>query len=246
MTPTSPSIAAGSDALRSWLRRVRGCPAAAAVILRGSLLLEALCEKARTPVDVDHLVPGRFDAAACEALARAVCAVPDVLGPMEVADTLVLYPEGAFPGMRVFARVDGSDFQIDFGFGDPLPEPPREIEIAGVGPVLACTAETLFGWKLHGLVEHGRGHWRAKDLYDLWLLWTAVPLDRSRLRPAIELAFASRATPLAMLDDFRTRAAWGESRGGQRKWRTLSAKLPETIAFTIARATVREAIAQIL
>lgn len=61
-------------------------------------------------------------------------------------------------------------FQIDLAVGDPMCVPPRRIAVAGVGDVLACAPETLFGWKLHGLCEFGPGRWRAKDLFDLDLL----------------------------------------------------------------------------
>ena len=211
--------------ITDWLRRAREKD----WILRGSVLLNALIPEARPAVDIDYLVPGAFDPAAMLARANAVAPIDR---------SVILYPETKFPGLRVFAGA----LQIDFGFGDPLPAPPRTIEIAGV-PLLACSAETLFGWKLHGLVEHGRGRWRAKDLFDLHLMWTRLSLDREKLRRAIALAFSSRETPLAALDDFRTRADWGESRGGRRKWRTLVADKPP---FEEVREIVRKSVAEII
>jgi hypothetical protein len=209
-----------------WLRCARDTD----WILRGSLLLNALIPEARPPVDVDYLVPGPFDPDAT--LARAQSIAP-------ITRSLVLYGETKFPGLRLFAGA----LQVDFGFGDPLPAQPRPIAIDGVGPVLACTPETLFGWKVHGLVEHGRGRWRAKDLFDLHLMWTRLRLDRAELRAAIELAFTSRETPISALDDFRTRLDWGESRGGRRKWRTLVAAKPP---FGEVREIVRRSVAEII
>ena len=124
--------------------------------------------------------------------------------------------------------------------------PPRPIPIAGVGDVLACAPETLFGWKLHGLCEFGRGRWRAKDLFDLDLLWRAGALDVDACRAAVTLAFGSRALPLSALDDFRARPSWGLSRGGVRKWRSLSRTHPAIDDFVVNRERVRAAVATLL
>jgi hypothetical protein len=234
--------------------------------LRGSLLLAAWCpDRARPAKDVDYLLLGEYAAGATEAVARAIAALPDPAaagdgdgdGATELAVDAAeeIWAETAFPGLRLHlrGRVAGDaawhELQVDLGAGDPLSLPPRPARIDGVGDVLACTPETLFAWKLHGLVEHGAGKWRAKDLYDLDLMWSAVPLDRAALRPAVDLAFSSRDTPLAALDDFRTRDSWGTSRGGVRKWRALGKQLPAALAlddFIAVRARVRAAAGAIL
>jgi hypothetical protein len=258
MTPTPPSTAAGSDPrpalLASWLRRAARHPRAETLILRGSLLLGAWCPgAARPPADVDYLVLGDHDEAGTARLAAAVAATPDDGGPhLALEGTEPIWAETPFPGLR--AHVVGCDgdaataFHVDFAFGDPLSQPPRATAIAGVGPVLGCAPETLFAWKLHGLVEFGRGRWRAKDLYDLDLIWRSVPLSLPALRPAVELAFASRALPLSALDDFRTLDAWGRSRSSARKWRGLARKLPAGAVpdFFAVRARLRGAIDTIL
>jgi hypothetical protein len=217
-------------------------------VLRGSLLLDALCPGARAPNDVDYLAPGPVDFARCERLAGAVAASPDPHGgpPLAVTGCAVIFAETASPGVRAFVTGDGDAFHVDFAWGDPLPEPPRPIEVAGVGSVLACTAETLFGWKLHGLVEYGRGRWRPKDLFDLWLLRARLPLDARRLRAAVELAFASRDLPLGALDDFRGRSTWGESRNGRRAWRAFERRTPGAPDFAVARDGVRALVDDVL
>ncbi len=237
MTPTWPSIAAGTDPLVAWLRRAAREPALSSWVLRGSIVTAVLCPGARTPADVDYLAPGdatTFDAAAIE---RAVRAIADV------ERSEVIWGETATPGLRLF--VDG--FQLDVAVGDPMCVPPRTLAIAGIGDVLACAPETLFGWKVHGLAEFGRGRWRAKDLYDLDLLWRHAPLDRAATRAAIELAFSSRALPLAALDDFRVRLTWGQSAGGNRKWRSLRKAHPQVADDqTLTRDRVRAALDALL
>lgn len=218
--------------------------------LRGSLVLDALCPGARPPQDVDYLVPGAFDEAACEAAARAIASRPDGQTTLGIERTEVIFGDTAFPGVRAHVVGEASGvadhFQVDFAFGDPLPAPARPIAIAGIGPVLACTAETLYGWKLHGLVEYGRGRWRPKDLFDLWLLGARVPLDRAALRAAVELAFSSRGLPLNALDDFRTREGWGLSASSGRKWRAFARRTPGAPDALEARGAVRALVDELL
>ncbi len=153
----------------------------------------------------------------------------------------------ASPGLRAIVAGDvggvrGHQFQIDLAIGDPMAVPARPVLIPGVGAVVACAAETLFGWKLHGLCEHGRGRWRAKDLFDLDLLWRHAGLDREATRAGVAVAFGSRGLGLAALDDFRSRGDWGTSRGGVRKWRALTAAHPGVEEFLVVRERVREAL----
>lgn len=237
MTPTWPSTAAGTDPLVAWLRRAASSPVVSSWVLRGGIVTAVLCPGARAPADVDYVAPGdatTFDAAAIEAAVRAIT---------DVAGAEVIWGETETPGVRLF--LDG--FQLDVAVGDPMCVPPRPLAIAGVGEVLACAPETLFGWKTHGLAEFGRGKWRAKDLFDLDLLWRYAPLDHATTRAAIELAFSSRALPLAALDDFRTRPTWGQSFGGGRKWRALRKAHPQiTDDQTVTRDRVRAALDALL
>ncbi|MBK8252557.1 MAG: nucleotidyl transferase AbiEii/AbiGii toxin family protein [Polyangiaceae bacterium] len=237
---------ARNELLLGWLRRGNQCARAQDLVLRGSLMLGAVCPGARPPMDVDYLVPGLFNAQACEQLALEIAAQPDVSTHISLERCVVIFGETQFPGLRAFVRgesaVGPASFQVDFGFGDPLSSPAVPVVIPRVGSVLACTLETLFGWKLHGLVEFGRGRWHAKDLFDLWLIWTAAQLDIQATRAAVELAFSSRFLGLDALDDFRTRPSWGESRSGQKKWRSFRNKHRGAPDFTVARSVVRQAV----
>ncbi|MBK9033012.1 MAG: nucleotidyl transferase AbiEii/AbiGii toxin family protein [Myxococcales bacterium] len=256
MTRTWPSITAGAEPraalLAGWLRRagVAGDPA---WVVRGSIATAVWCPGARPPADVDYLVPGdaaSFDPAALAARVRAVAAVADPTTTLTIVDTEVIWAETSSPGLR--AHVAGAvgevvdhRFQLDLAVGDPMAVPPGPIEVADVGPVLACAPETLVGWKLHGLCEFGRGRWRAKDLFDLDLLWQHAPLEPTAVRAAIELAFGSRGLGLDALDDFRTRDGWGLSTGGRRKWRGLARQHPVD-DLVATRARVRAAVAAVL
>ena len=255
MTPTWPSIAAGGRPalLAGWLRRARAIEATAPWVLRGSLVTAALCPGARPPADVDYLLPGDAGGFAPEAIAatvRGVAAVADATTTLEVEGTEVIWAETSSPGLRAFlvgdaGTVRGHRFQVDLAVGDPMCVPPRPLAIAAVGEVRACAPETLFGWKLHGLCEFGPGKWRAKDLFDLDLLWRHAGLDLAATRAAVALAFSSRGLPLTALDDFRTRESWGTSRGGTRKWRTLGRAHPVDDLLA-TRARVRAAVDVIL
>lgn len=256
MTRTWPSTTAGADAkaaaLASWLRRaaIAGDPA---WVVRGSLVTAAHCPGARPPADVDYLAPGRgadFDDAAVAARLYTIAAAPDPAVALALDRTEVIWAESAAPGLRAHAVavVAGAEvrFGVDVAVGDPVCVAPRAIAVADVGEVLACAPEMLFGWKVHGLCEFGRGRWRAKDLFDLDLLWRHAALDRAATRAAIELAFGSRDLPLAALDDFRGRPGWGESTGGRRKWRGLARQHPGVDDFVATRERVRAALAQLL
>jgi hypothetical protein len=258
MTPTSRSTKAGSEAraplLRGFLRRAnaRALAGGRPFVLRGSLVLGALCPGARAAQDVDYLAPGPFDASVAAKEIAAIAALPDPSGATRIAleRTAVIFGDSAFPGLRAFFTGEstaGEDvFQVDLGFGDPLSEPGRPIAIAEVGPTLACTAETLIGWKMHGLVEFGRGRWRPKDLYDAWLLTTRLALDEDASAKALSLAFTSRNCPLATLDDFLTRDSWGLSISTQRRWRKFVRDTPGVPSFAEARETVRAWLGRVL
>lgn len=256
MTRTWPSIAAGAEpraaALAGWLRRAAraGDPA---WVVRGSICTATWCPDARPPADVDYVAPGTaadFDDAALRARLHAIAEAPDATTAMTLDHTEVIWAESPAPGVRghVIAQAAGVEvrFQVDLAVGDPMCVPPRTLDVADVGPVLACAPETLFGWKLHGLAEFGRGKWRAKDLFDLDLLWRHVALEPAAARAAIELAFGSRALPLAALDDFRTRDGWGLSSGGRRKWRQLARGHAAVDELVATRDRVRAAVAALL
>lgn len=135
---------------------------------------------------------------------------------------------------------------MDFAYGDPLAQVPLSLNVPEVGGVLAYPAETLWAWKLHGLVEYGPGKWRAKDLYDLHLLATRVALDETVLPEVVALAFSSHNMDPSALDDFRTRDTWGCAPSSGRKWRAFGRRYGVEADFLQVRDSVRGQVKRVL
>lgn len=200
------------------------------LVLRGGVLLRAWVGPERPAEDLDFLATWPFEAERARSVLAKVCAHPLEDGlRLGLAQTQVTWTNTPFPGLR--AQIEGRclgeplEFQIDLGCGDPMAPGPAWVQLPGVGPgygprVLSCQAETLFGWKLHGLYERGLGTWRAKDLHDLFLLLTRCELEREALIAAIRLAHESRAGDLRLLEWLRD-GHFGQSRRSRRKWRKL-------------------------
>ncbi len=127
------------------------------------------------------------------------------------------------PGRRA-ADVDHlvlGGFRVDLGQGDELPHPPAMVSIDGSPEVLGVTPETMFGWKTDGLFQFGHGSWRAKDLYDLWLIDRHVVLSQPALVTAVGAAFEHQGLELAVADRFLFSGVWGASRGSRRRWESF-------------------------
>jgi Nucleotidyl transferase AbiEii toxin, Type IV TA system len=242
------------ELLNGWLRRAIQHPAASKLVLRGSILTRALCgQRARKPQDVDCLLLEQpFNAQTTENLALEISRIPDQSTDLMLEGCKIIWADTPYPGLRVnlIGRVNNGELQtmqVDFACDDPLSMPPRLLEIEGVGEVLTCAPETLFAWKLHGLVEFGRGRWKPKDLFDLDLLLSSLEFHQAELIKAIELAFDSRNMNITELDDFRTRDSWGcSSRSGRTKWRSFQIKYGQDLDFLATRDRVRSVVNKIL
>jgi hypothetical protein len=225
-------------ALDGLLRRVATSAQAGSLVLRGGLLTQHWVGPAlRTTQDADFLALFPCDADEAERRLREALAPSVADGASFPPDTLVvqvIWQETASPGVRVFLQAEALgqffNLQIDLGFGDPLVPPAAPVSyrplLSDPFPVLACRPETLVGWKLHGLFEHGLKRWRAKDLYDLLLLTDHVPLSEPDLAEAIRVAFASRAEPLENLREVVESPAWRMSEKNELKWAKFCAAPP--------------------
>lgn len=217
--------------MSEWLRRVQGSPMAEQCLVRGSQLTHLWIPERRAN-DVDHLLLGEWSVGtAREAFAPLA---PD--GLCEVT-----WEETKFPGLRIST----GKLQIDIGWGDPLVAPPVPVTVAGV-PARGVVPEVMLGWKIHGLVEHGRGKWHAKTLADIVLLLRRVHLDEALAARAMRVAFESRETTVGELDRFLEDPTWGQSRGSRNKWKSYRKKAPwvdfelsEAIAFARASRVLR-------
>lgn len=206
----------------AWLRRVASSPHASRLILRGSLLTQQWVPE-RPAADVDHVLDPEGTPDEARSIVDEVLALPDP-EPLPPARHEVIWANTPWPGHRTTLGEGEDALQIDVGSGDPLAAPTAHVEVLGVR-ARAVRAETMYAWKVHGLVELGLGRWRPKDLFDLLLLGEHVPLDEALLVPSLRLAFDSRGNRLDELDRF-LRGPWGESRGSRRRWE----KFQETYA----------------
>lgn len=235
-----------AELLLAFLRRG---PFPTSWVLRGSVVTRAHHPAGRAPVDLDYVVVAESwepDVVVAE-VRRLVAASPHDEGARLHGDGIAVVPiweETTAPGVRVTipAEVERErdELQIDFAFGDPIVVPNEPIVFEGVGPLLAVARETLVAWKIHGLVEWGRGRWRPKDLFDLDLLLSA-PLRDEQLRAALDVAFSSRKTDLAALADLVFRPRWGESTGRRKLWQKLAERYPHA-DFPRARGRVVAAL----
>ena len=211
------------------------------VVLRGSLLT-SLWVPGRGVNDIDVLVDGAWTPQTITPVLREALATL----PAQVEFT-VIWAETDFPGVRATVCEGGEAVQVDFGWGEQLAVAPVPTEVRGLR-FRAVTAEVMFGWKVHSLVEHGpRGRWHAKTMADLFLFLRHVPLDPALSRRAVQFAFDSQRMPLSALDGFFDDETWGRSRGSRNKWKSYTKKSP-WVTFTLDEAlpVVREAVRRLV
>lgn len=94
-----------------------------------------------------------------------------------------------------------SRVHFDVGFGDKIPTELKSLESPSLLPSEKSVSwkvyppEYIFSEKLQTLVVRGNANSRAKDVYDLVLLFRRCA-DHVELKKAVEATFATRATPL--------------------------------------------------
>jgi hypothetical protein len=142
------------------------------------------------------------------------------------------------PGMRIFMKgiFEGNFFssKIDVGFNDPLVPSAINIDfptfiLEPIKNVLSCRVETALGWKLHGLIEFGEKRWRAKDLYDIYLLLDSIDPNNKDLSDAIKVAFSSRGESLLEAVKMFESPTWWTREKSQVRWQ----KFQETKGLVI-------------
>jgi hypothetical protein len=237
------------------LRRLSASEQSESFVLRGSLLTRIWAGPGRRVAeDLDFLGLYPFDLGETLSRLRSVlrsgAGIDDSIRfDEETLTGEATWQETASPGVRLNGRaVVGSDeftYQVDCGFGDPITPPAVRIDYPSLVPgidaarVLSCRAETLVGWKLHGLVDYGARRWRPKDLYDLVLLTEYAPLYEDDLVASIRTAFLSRSTPLdaalRMLDSID----WLKSDRSLRRWHEFKERAPACAGVELEQAWAR-------
>jgi Nucleotidyl transferase AbiEii toxin, Type IV TA system len=184
--------------LEGVLLRLARRPDAGEFILRGGMLMRLWFRPLPRPAEDLDLV-ATFPFGVEEAAHRFL----PVLADETVADGVALDAERArfegiwletgTPGVRVFASgmAGGTeaDFHVDITFGPS----PRPAPVFGAIPtacgeaarVWLCRPEAVAGHKMQALWHRGMLGWRPKDLNDLRLLLTRVPMDDADLRGGI-------------------------------------------------------------
>lgn len=229
--------------LESILRRVAYSAYTEDLVLRGGMLTRLwVTSGCRIAFDVDFLGLYPFGIESTEERFRELLKgdnfSDEVVFDLESLESQGIWLDDPFPGVRVCVDASVLDYrqrlQIDVGFSDPLVPPAQWIEyptLVAAKPVklLAARPELMAGWKVHGLIEQGAKRWRPKDLYDLMLLATIVPLDKALLKEAIAVAFSSRNASLEEVRMILTNRQWWNTGKNRRKWRWYCRKVPTQI-----------------
>ena len=151
----------------------------------------------------------------------------EVIFDIDSLEVTGIWLETEYPGVRININAVFEDYQkniqIDVGFGDPIVPPPQWIDY----PMLTTeniklptvTPETMFGWKLHGLVEQGIKRWRPKDLYDLLLFTLYKELDEKLVKKSIFTAFNSRNTTFEEIYYILSTPEWWDRSKNRGKWK---------------------------
>jgi predicted nucleotidyltransferase component of viral defense system len=226
--------------LESVLRRVSHSIYVDELVLRGGMLTRLwVPPERRIAEDVDFLGLYPFDIEITKEKFQ------DILKSTDIADEVIfdinslevtgIWLETEFPGARVNINAAFGDYQkniqIDVGFGDPIVPAAKLIDY----PMLtnykiklqAATPETMFGWKLHGLVEQGFKRWRPKDLYDLMLFTTYIELDQTLVKKSIFTAFNSRNTTFEEIYYILSTPEWWDRSKNRGKWKWYIRRKPE-------------------
>lgn len=203
------------------------------LVLRGGLVMRLHFGPVARPVeDVDFLSDAPIESVAV--------ALRAAFGPRLLHEERI-WEETEFPGLRYVLCLRETEVQLDVGFGDPRAQPDRCFVYPGTTiEVVAVAPETLYAWKVHGLVERGVGKWRPKDLFDLDVLALHGGLDFDLVVPCLSLAFISRGDSFALLDRFLDpEGGWGCSRGSRRKWKGFESSRSGVPSFETVMGRVR-------
>lgn len=248
--------------LEGILLRLARLPAAAHFILRGGMLMRLWfrpCFRPAGDLDLVSTLPFSVE----ETARRFVPLLADrgvddgVTFDSERFRVEGIWLNTTFPGVRLFVcgEVEGveDDASVDVTFGEPLLPAPKlgDYPMRGgerTARLLMCRPETIVGRKLHALMHMGMLHWRPKDLNDLRLLLSRVPMNFADLPEAIAASFTSRGNTTA---DARSifSSEWWSLKMSSARWQDFVKEsgeedVPRRLACVVAE--VAERLAPIL
>ncbi|MET8975995.1 nucleotidyl transferase AbiEii/AbiGii toxin family protein [Streptomyces sp. NPDC004539] len=191
-------------ALETVLRVIADSEWVDSLVLRGSMLMTAwFGEAAREPGDLDFVVVPRSwglgDARTALMLDGIARGAEEAVQGFEGAAAVVFDAAGAaaediwtyerVPGRRLVLPwtapgLPGGHVQLDFVFGERLPEEPEPVEVPGGAVLLGATPALSLAWKMLWLTLDMYS--QGKDLYDAVLLAERHPLPYELLHQVFE------------------------------------------------------------
>jgi hypothetical protein len=244
--------------LEGVLLRLARLPDADRFVLRGGMLMRHWFRPLPRPAgDLDLVATFPFSV---EETARLFTPLLSDRGPADgvTFDAERFRVEGIwlntdFPGVRLFAcgTAGGIEdqFSVDVTFGEPLVPAPTLGEYPAHGGRLAarlwmCRPETITGRKLHALWHMGMMHWRPKDLNDLRLLLSRVPMGPAHLPEAIARSFTSRGDVAADAGTVFGPGSWWGLKRSSARWqdfarRSAGQDVPANLASVVAEVSGR-------
>uniref|UniRef100_A0AAU2JQK0 Nucleotidyl transferase AbiEii/AbiGii toxin family protein n=1 Tax=Streptomyces sp. NBC_00049 TaxID=2903617 RepID=A0AAU2JQK0_9ACTN len=149
------------------------------LVLRGSVLLaDRFGEAAREPGDLDFVVvpeTWRMEDGRTTAMLDGIAAAADGRAGIRASGAVSedIWTYDRVPGRRMVLPwsvpgLPAGQVQLDFVFGERLPQAPERVELGCGAVVLAATPALSLAWKVLWLVSDR--HPQGKDLYDAVLL----------------------------------------------------------------------------
>ena len=210
------------------------------VLKGGSLIAVWLEEPYRATRDIDMLASGDADEPAVRRLVEAVCDVPCPEDGLTFdASSVRITPireAQAYPGhqARLYAHLDNAriPLQVDFGFGDAVPEEPRLTQLPTLLPGLPAASLRIYprsatvAEKFEAMVQLGRRNTRMKDFHDIWALSEAFDFGGVELQQALRECFARRRTAWTSEAPAVLTTAFYATAEAQDRWAGYCAKDP--------------------
>lgn len=188
--------AARRRALEAVLRVIGDSEWADSLVLRGSMLMAAwFGEAAREPGDLDFVVVppawGLGDPRTARMLDGIAKAAEEAAQGFDAAGAVAedIWTYERVPGRRLVLPwtapgLPGGHVQLDFVFGERLPQEPVPVELPGGAVLLGATPELSLAWKMLWLTLDMYS--QGKDLYDAVLLAERHPLPYALLHAVFE------------------------------------------------------------